>query len=365
LPSISGWLRFRSRATAAESANRPLIAEDQGEANVSIKRIINRLLFLVLVIWAASTITFFIPRLSPRNPVRERFAELARSGGFSPQDLETIIAAYSAKFGIDRPLLEQYVNYLSGVARFDMGVSLNKFPKTVMELIMEALPWTISLLLITTIVSFVLGNLLGAVAAWPRAPQWLRYTATPFVLLMGVPPVIMGVLLLFFVGFRLNLLPLGGAYSIGRVPDMSLDFFLDVARHQILPAFALIFGSVGAWVLSMRGMGVTIQGEDYVNFAEHKGLGGFTIFRDYYLRNALLPQVTGFALALSSVITSGVVVEGLFGLPGVGSVLGEAIRANDFLVIYGIVLFITIAVATMMMIVEMLYPLLDPRIRQN
>lgn len=332
---------------------------------MSFKRLIQRLLFLLLVIWTASTITFFIPRISPRNPIRERFAELARTGGFSPADLETIIASYSAKFGVDKPLLQQYADYMWGVARFDLGVSLNKFPRSVWDLIAEALPWTIGLLIITTIVSFVIGNLLGAVAAWPRAPQWLRFTATPFVLLMGVPPIILGVLLLFFVGFRLKLLPLGGAYSIGTIPNWSWSFALDLARHQILPAFALVFGSVGAWVLSMRGMGVTIQGEDYVNFAEHKGLGGFTIFRDYYLRNALLPQVTGFALALGSVVTSAIVVEQLFGLPGVGSVLNDAIRANDYLVIYGIVLFITIAVATLMMIVELLYPLLDPRIRQN
>ena len=325
--------------------------------------VLKRLGFLLLVIWAASTITFFIPRLSSRNPIRERFAELSRSGGFAPADLEVIIASYTEKFGLNKPLWQQYTDYLSGIARFDLGVSLNKYPRTVWELIMDALPWSIGLLLVTTIVSFVLGNLLGAVAAWPRSPRWLRTFATPFVLLQGVPPVLLGVLLLFFVAFRLKALPLGGAYSIGTQPSWSIMFALDVLRHQILPSVALIFGSVGGWVLSMRGMGITIQGEDYVNFAEHKGLGGVTIFRDYYLRNALLPQVTGLALALGNVITSGVVVEQIFGLPGLGSVLGSAINTNDFLVIYGIVLFITIAVASLMVLVELLYPLLDPRIR--
>lgn len=332
---------------------------------MSFKLFIRRLLFLMLVIWAASTITFFIPRLSSRNPVRERFAELARTGGFSPESLEQIVAAYSAKFGIDKPLYQQYFDYVGSIARGDLGVSLNKFPKTVWELIAEAIPWTIGLLFVATILSFLIGNILGAIAAWPRAPGWSRTLATPFILLQGVPPVIMGVLLLFFIGFRLKLLPLGGAYSIGTQPSLSVSFALDMMRHQILPALALILGSVGGWMLAMRGMGITIQGEDYVNFAEHKGLGGYTIFRDYYLRNALLPAVTGFALALGSIITAGVVVEGLFGLPGVGSVLNEAIRANDFLVIYGIVLFITIAVATLMVMVEFLYPLLDPRIRKS
>lgn len=333
---------------------------------MSLKKVVGRLLFLILVIWAASTITFFIPRLSPRNPIRERFAELARIGGFSPQDLETIVASYNTKFGLDKPLIQQYFDYIASIARFDLGVSLNKYPKTVIDLIMESLPWTITLLLVTTILSFIIGNLLGAVAAWPRAPGWLRSIATPFVLLMGVPPVLMGVLLLFFIGFRLKLLPLGSAYSTGLVPDWSSPAFIwDVVKHQIMPALALILGSVGGWVLSMRGMGVTIQGEDYVLFAEHKGLSGYVIFKDYYLRNALLPQVTGLALALGTVVTSNIVVESLFGLPGLGRVLSQAIQANDFLVIYGIVLFITIAVATLMVVVELLYPLLDPRIRQD
>jgi len=332
---------------------------------VTIFSIVKRLFFLVLVIWSAATITFFIPRLSSRNPIRERFAELSRTGGFSPADLEVIIASYSAKFGLDKPLWQQYTDYISGIARLDLGVSLNKFPKSVWELIMEALPWTIGLLLVTTVVSFIIGNLLGAVAAWPRAPRWLRTFATPFVLLQGVPPVLLGVLLLFFVAFRLKALPLGGAYSIGTQPNWSIAFVLDLLRHQILPAVALIFGSVGGWVLSMRGMGITIQGEDYVTFAEHKGLAGRTIFRDYYLRNAMLPQVTGLALALGSVITSGIVVEQIFGLPGLGSALNGAIQTNDFLVIYGIVLFITIAVASLMVLVELMYPLLDPRIREG
>lgn len=331
-----------------------------------IKLVIRRLLFLILVVWAASTITFFIPRLSDKNPVRERFAELARMGGFSPADMEKMIDAYNTKFGLDKPLMEQYWDYISSVARFDLGVSFNKYPKTVMELIMESLPWTIVLLLVTTILSFVVGNLLGAIAAWPRSPQWVRTLATPFILLQGIPPVVMGVLLLFFIGFKLKLAPLGGAYSTGVIPDWSDPaFVLDVAHHQILPALALLFGSVGGWTLSMRGMGITIQGEDYVNFAEHKGLGGYTIFKDYYLRNALLPQVTGLALALGGVVTSAIVIESQFGLPGLGRVLDAAIRSNDFLVIYGVVLFVTIAVASLMVLMEFLYPILDPRIRNE
>jgi peptide/nickel transport system permease protein len=331
----------------------------------TFRLVVRRLLFLIFVIWAASTITFFIPHLSSRNAIRERFAQLARTGGFAPADLEKIIANMQHQFGLDRPLLQQYGDYLWSVVHLDFGYSLNKYPSTVLDLIAQSLPWTIGLLFVTTILSFVIGNLLGAISAWPKAPTWMRTVATPFVLLTGVPPVLMGVLLIFFVGFKLKLLPLGGAYSVGIVPNWSWGFAWDMLVHQILPALALILGSVGGWVLSMRGMGITIQGEDYVNFAEHKGLGGVVIFRDYYLRNALLPQVTGFALALGTLVTSAIVVEGIFGLPGLGTVLQLAIQSNDFPVIYGIVLFITITVATLMVALEFIYPLLDPRIRQQ
>jgi peptide/nickel transport system permease protein len=330
---------------------------------VNIRIVAKRLFFFVLVVWAASTIVFFVPRLSTRNAIRERFGELARTGGFSPGDIEKLVASMQQQFGLDRPLLEQYWQYLGNILRMDFGYSLSRYPMTVTDVIAQSLPWTIGLLLVTTALSFVIGTLLGAVAAWPKAPAWLRSTATPFILLTGVPPVIMGILLLFFIGFRLKWLPLGGAYSVGVVPQWSWPFFLNLMQHQILPALSLILGSVGGWVLSMRGMGVTIQGEDYVNFAEHKGLTGRRIFRDYYLRNALLPQVTGLALALGTVVTSAVVVEGLFGLPGIGTALNLAIRANDFPVIYGIVLFITIAIALLMTLLEFVYPILDPRIR--
>ena len=325
--------------------------------------VLKKLSFIVMVVWAASTITFFVPRISDVNPIRERFAELARLGGFAPGDLEKIVESYNQAFGLDKPLMTQYFDYMSGLLRFDFGVSLNKFPKTVLMLIAESLPWTIGLLLVTTIISFIIGNLFGALAAWPHSPKWVRGVSTSCILFQGVPPVLMAIFLILFFGLQIGIFPIAGAYTIGLIPELSWEFILDVIWHQILPGMALVFGSLGTWVLSMRGMGITIQGEDYVIFAEHKGLSSTVIFRDYYLRNALLPQVTGLALALANVITSAIVVESIFGLPWVGTVLINAIRANDFLVIYGIVFFLTFAVALLMALVELLYPLLDPRVK--
>ena len=182
----------------------------------TLKLIARRLLFLIFVIWAASTITFFVPRFSSRSPIRERFAELARNGGFSPVDLEKIIAAMQHQFGLDKPLMEQYVDYLWSVGHLDFGYSLNKYPSTVIDLISQSLPWTMGLLLITTVISFLHRQPVGRHCRLAAAPSWLRTVATPFVLLTGVPPVLMGVLLLFFIAFRMKLLPLGGCLLDGH-----------------------------------------------------------------------------------------------------------------------------------------------------
>jgi peptide/nickel transport system permease protein len=239
---------------------------------MKIGYLIRRLLFLFAVVWVAATLVFFIPRLSTRNPIRERFAEIARSTGFAPKDLEQIIAAYEVKFGLNKPLLEQYVEYMGGVLRGDLGPSLTRFPVTVLDLILTALPWTIGLLVVTTLIAFALGNLLGALASWPRSPAFIKGLMAPLMMLQAIPAYLLGLLLIFFIAFRLRLLPMGGAYSQGVLPSFTLEFILDAARHQILPAISLILSSVGFWALGMRGMGVTIQGEDYVTFAEHKGL---------------------------------------------------------------------------------------------
>lgn len=330
---------------------------------MKLSYLLRRLLFLVFVMWTAATVLFTIPRLSRVNPIRERFAALARQTGYAPKDLENIIASYEVRFGLDKPLPEQYVEYMSAVLQGDMGVSLMSYPKPVSELIAEALPWTIGLLGVTTILTFVIGTVIGALAGWPRSPKWIRGMVTPLIVLAAIPPYILGLLLVYFLGFRLQLFPMGGAFSPGMVKELSLPFALDVLKHAVLPAFSLILGTVGFWALGMRGMGITIQGEDYVNFAEHKGLKPNRIFYWYYVRNAILPQVTSLALAFGGIISAGVLVETLYGFPGIGSTLAGAIIANDYFVIYGIGYITVVAVAVSMLIVDLLYPLLDPRIR--
>jgi peptide/nickel transport system permease protein len=324
-----------------------------------------RLIFLVLVVWSAATLLFFIPRMSRVNPIRERFAELSRSTGYAPKDLEQIIASYELKFGLNKPIAEQYLDYMGSVLRGDLGFSLMRYPRTVVDLIGQALPWTVGLLTVTTLMTFLLGTLIGALAGWPRSPKWVKGMVTPLMVLAAIPAYNLGLLLIYFVAFRAKLLPLSGAYTTGLFagPELSIPFLLDVVKHSILPALSLVLASVGFWALGMRGMGVTVQGEDYVNFAEHKGLRQNRIFYAYYVRNAILPQVTALALAFGGIVSAGVLVEQLYGFPGIGSLLSQAILANDFFVIYGIGFITILAVGVSMLVVDILYPLLDPRIR--
>ena len=334
---------------------------------MKISYLVRRFLFLVFVVWTAATVLFFIPRLSRVNPIRERFAEIQRSTGYAPRDLENIIKAFETKFGLDKPLIEQYLDYMGSVLRGDLGVSLMRYPRTVVDLISQALPWTVILLTVTTLLTFLIGTGIGALAGWPRSPSWVKGMVTPLMVLAAVPAYLLGLLLIYFIAFRAKLLPLSGAYTTGRFlgPELSIDFILDVVRHAILPALSLILASVGFWALGMRGMGVTVQGEDYVNFAEHKGLKQGRIFYWYYVRNAILPQVTALALAFGSIVSAGILVENLYGFPGIGSLLNAAILANDFFVIYGIGMITIVAVGVSMMLVDLLYPLLDPRIRYD
>lgn len=332
---------------------------------MKLSYLIRRFLFFLLVMWSAATVLFFVPRLSPINPIRERFAEMQRSTGFAPRDMEQLVRAFEAKFGLNKPLIEQYFDYISGLARGDLGYSLMRYPRTVNELIAQALPWTIGLVTVTTLLTFLIGTAIGALAGWPRSPSWVKGMVTPLMVLAAVPPYLLGLVLIYFIAFRAKLLPLTGAYTTTRfaAPELSIEFILDVARHAILPALSLIMASVGFWALGMRGMGVTVLGEDYVNFAEHKGLKQGRIFYWYYVRNAILPQVTGLALAFGSIVSAGILVEYLYGFPGIGSLLNAAIGANDYFVIYGVGMITIFAVGFSMMVVDILYPLLDPRIR--
>jgi peptide/nickel transport system permease protein len=316
----------------------------------------------LLIAWLAATLNFFLPRLTGQDPVRVKLLQQAQLGGHVQAGIDEMVKEYDRRFGLDRPLWAQYLTFLRDAARLDFNYSIANYPRTVNEMIAEALPWTVGLLGTTTAVSFALGTFLGALLGWPRAPLWMRWLMPPLWALHAIPFFLLGLILIYLFAFRFPVLPMFGGYSAGAFPAMTVPFVLDLLWHAILPALSIILVATGGWALSMRGMMVTTQGEDYVVFAEAKGLRSLTIFLRYCVRNALLPQATGLALALGQIVSGAVLVEVIFGYPGIGTVLFQAIRENDHFLIQGIVFTVIIALGLATLILDAVYPLLDPRI---
>jgi peptide/nickel transport system permease protein len=327
------------------------------------RHVLKRFGLFLFIVWGAATLNFFLPRLAPGDPVRERLFQMSTTGGFTQTGVEEMVAEYQAKFGLDKPIAEQYFNYLWDMARFDFGYSLTLFPTKALDLIMQALPWTIGLLLVTTLLSFLIGTLLGALIAWPKAPRWVEGFVAPLMTMAAVPYYLLGLILLYIFAFSLKWFPLSGGYQAGTQTSFSVSFMWDVLKHSILPAFSIILSAIGFWALGIRGMMVTTSGEDYMLYAEARGLRDRTIFTRYGLRNALLPQVTALALSLGNIVSGALLVEVIFTYPGVGSLLFKAIQGADYFVIYGIVFMVVLAIGFATMIVDLAYPLLDPRIR--
>jgi peptide/nickel transport system permease protein len=329
---------------------------------VSASYLLRRFGVFLLIAWLAATLNFFLPRLTGQDPVRVKLLQQAQLGGHVQAGIDEMVKEYDRRFGLDRPLWRQYLSFLGSAARLDFNYSIANYPRTVNSMIAEALPWTVALLGTTTVLSFALGTFLGALLGWPRAPRWMRWLMPPLWALHAIPFFLLGLILIYVFAFRFPVLPMFGGYSAGAFPGFTVPFILDLIRHAILPALSIVLVATGGWALSMRGMMVTTQGEDYVTFAEAKGLRGPTIFLRYCVRNALLPQATGLALALGQIVSGAVLVEVIFGYPGIGTVLFQAIRENDHFLIQGIVFTVIIALGFATLLLDALYPLLDPRI---
>src|SRR5437763_6845242 len=222
----------------------------------------------LLIVWLAATLNFFLPRLSVQYPVRAKLLQQAALGGYVQGGIEEMTREYEGRFGLDKPLWRQYLTYLGDVSRLDFNYSIANYPRTVRELIADALPWTMGLLGTTTLLSFGIGTLLGALLAWPGAPRWMVWLMPPLWALHAIPFFLLGLILTYLLAFQLPLLPIFGGYSAGAVPTLNWRFVLDVLQHDILPALSIILVSTGGWALGMRGMMVTTVGEDYVMFAE-------------------------------------------------------------------------------------------------
>lgn len=321
-----------------------------------------RIVIFIVTVVISMTVVFMVPRLAPGDPLGDIFVRMSRMGGSATS--QALIEDYRQRFGLDESMSEQYVAYVRQVARGDLGYSITNFPTRVSDKVRAALPWTVGLLTLTTLISWLLGTLLGAAVGWAgERSRGLRGIMPIALVLYTTPYYILAIILIYLLAFRWSAFPLAGAYSPGAERELSLHFIGDVIRHGTLPALSIILVSLGWWILSMRSLIIAEQGQDYIVWAESKGLKPGRIFWAYAFRNALLPQATGLALSIGNIVSGALITEVIFGYPGLGFLIYNSIKQFDYPVIQGSVLLIVISVAAANFIIDMVYPLIDPRIR--
>lgn len=325
-----------------------------------MRYVLRRLGFYALAAWAALTLNFFLPRLMPGDPATALFARFR--GRLGPEALD----ALRETFGLtDSPLIVQYVTYLRHVLSGDLGVSVAYFPSPVSEVIGKGLVWTLFLAGTAVAISFVLGTLLGIVSAWWRRGWVDTWLPSTFVFLGAFPYFWLAMLALYVLGFSLGWFPLGHAYGDDLTPGFSAAFISDVARHAVLPVGTVVIATLGGWLLSMRNTMIAILGSDYVNLARAKGLAPRRVMMRYAARNALLPNVTGFGMALGFVLGGSLLTEIVFSYPGQGYLLVQAVRNQDYALMQGIFLVITLSVLGANWLVDIVYLWLDPRTKDS
>ncbi len=322
-----------------------------------MKYLLRKITLYLFIAWAAVTMNFLIPRLMPGDPVALLVERL--EGRIAPEAMAAIAESYGIT---DDPIHIQYVDYLSALFRGDLGLSIGHHPVPVSEIVMQALPWTIGLVGITTIISFLLGTGLGVILAWRRGKR-SDYVLPALTFFNAVPYFWMALILVLIFSVNLGWFPTAGAYRRTLFPGWDLEFITSVLYHGILPAITIVLGSFAGWVLAMRNMTVTVMGEDYVTMAEAKGLPRSKVLMNYAARNAILPSITGFALSLGAVVGGSMLTEVIFNYPGVGYTLFQAVENQDFPLMQGLFLVIAIAVIIANLIADIIYVFLDPRTR--
>jgi peptide/nickel transport system permease protein len=321
---------------------------------------LRRLGFFVFTLWAALTLNFLLPRLMPGNPA------LAMLSKFHGQLGPGALHALEILFGVntDKSLPAQYVSYLHQIATGNLGVSLEFYPATVTSVIGSAVWWTLGLVGVTTVLAFALGTGLGIVSAWRRGGRLDSVLPPVFVITSAIPYFWVGMVLVLIFGITLKWLPTqGGFYVSTDTPSLSLIYFEDVLSHAALPAITLLITTIGTWILTMRNTMITTLAEDYVRMARAKGLPGRRIMVDYAARNAILPNLTGFAMSLGFVVSGAILIEYVFNYPGVGYMLLQAVQSEDFPLMQALFLLITVAVLLAILIADIATALLDPRTR--
>jgi len=319
--------------------------------------ILRRLLFYVVAAWVALTINFFIPRAIPGNAVQSVMAKFPNLQPASYKALQALL-------GVGHPgsIWSQYVSYLNDIFHFNFGTDVSQYPAQVSSLLAQTLPWTIILVGTATVIAFLIGTGLGIVAGWRHGGS-LDRVLPGLMFLQAIPYFFFALILVDLLAIKTHVFPTGQGYDNGLIPGWHGDFISSALYHSLLPALTIVLTSIAGWMLQMRNVMITTIGEDYVIAAQAKGLPSRRVIFTYAARNALLPQLQGFGLAVGFVISGALVMEIVFSYPGIGLLLLNAVTSNDYPLMQAIFLVITFAVLIANLIVDMIVVFADPRAR--
>jgi len=319
--------------------------------------ILRRLVFYLVAAWVALTINFFIPRAMPGNAVQSVMAKF-------PNLQPSAYKALEALLGVGHPgsIWNQYVNYLDEIFHFNFGTDVSQYPASVSSLLVQTLPWTITLVGMATVIAFLIGTALGIVAGWRHGGR-LDRVLPGLMFLQAIPYFFFALILIELFAIRWHFFPTGQGYDNGLIPGWHWDFISSALYHSLLPALTIVLTSIAGWMLTMRNVMITTIGEDYVIAAQAKGLPNRRVIYTYAARNALLPQLQGFGLAVGFVVSGAIVMEIVFGYPGIGLLLLNAVTSNDYPLMQAIFLVITFAVLLANLVVDMIIVVADPRAR--
>lgn len=320
-----------------------------------------RILMALVTIYVVVTISFYMVRLMPGSPMQFLEAQLQQQGGVSPDQIRQQVQAI---YGVmpSGPLWKQYLTYVGNIFRGDFGDSVLNPGQSVLSIIASALPWTVILVGISLIISFVIGLVIGTIMAAYPDTAFSKVMTGVVSFLSAVPNYLIAIVLIYLLADLHHIFPITGAYSNNTVPGFNFPFLGSVLYHALLPMAAYVIVSFGAWSLAMKGSVTTVLGADYVRAAEARGLGGRRVTQTYIGRNALLPMITNLAVSVGYMFGGAVFIETYFSYPGLGFRLISAVNSRDYSLMMGCFILITIAVVVSNFVVDLLYPVVDPRI---